>query len=286
MTRIDAALKHAPTRLAGMMNSAGLLPMVAALALLPGCSKSDDAPGVLTGQRMGEKGAPCASFMDCKAELECVNGRCGVFGESTQAHTPGAQCEEKGEPGNTLPSGGGLSSSAAVTTTGAIAPSTTGTKTTTATTSKTTTTATTSKTTTTTGGGGGSTDEKTGGDPIPELCKSLPAEFQKAKNPYPTTNTAIVAEGKALYKKPPNRGQSCGGRQCHGSSGMGNARDQWSNFTSAESKARPDCQMLHATLKGVQIDGQEAMPAYHDKLTQDEAWKIITYIRTLEVPTL
>lgn len=254
----------------------------AVLLSLAGCAEKDDAAGILSGARNGDRGAPCVSYMDCKVELECVDGVCGIFGEASSTHAPGGACDV---PGSTPTSGGNQNSEpepgpgANATTTTGGAPATTSTTTTNTTTSTTSGGGVTTTTTPDTSSGGG--QDTTDPDEVPLACRNLPVEFQKKKNLYSTTEKNIVTEGFELYHKPKNAPKKCShGKSCHnGGSGQGGGNSDATDLTSERVKNQPDCALYYYTLKGVE---DTLMPAYEDNLSEDDIWKIITFIRSLQ----
>jgi cytochrome c-L len=87
------------------------------------------------------------------------------------------------------------------------------------------------------------------------------------KNPY-TGNAAAIAEGQALYKK-----MNCYG--CHGMQGGGGMGpslidDTWKTGDGS------DLNLLEQIR-----DGKGQMPPYKTMVNDDQAWKLIAFIRSL-----
>lgn len=229
-----------------------------------GCGKDSENAGILVGDRSGVRGAQCESYMDCVVDLECVDGVCGIFGEST---APGSTptCEfPKGDEGSSVPTSGGVvTTSSAPTSVPTSSPVPT------------------SAPTSSPGVTSSSSTSSTAAEPEPEVpaaCKNLPVEFRTLKNPYAPTDAAVVDAGKKLFPSP-NGAKSCAGSSCHGRSGGGNGIDGGSDFTTQDSKNRPDCIMYYYTAKGI----KDVMPDYEAALSEDEIWKVLTYIRSLSL---
>lgn len=105
------------------------------------------------------------------------------------------------------------------------------------------------------------------------LCGGLCAHAQEngvisqTRNPY-AGNPEAIAEGQALYKE-----LNCYG--CHGMRGGGgmgpNLTDNvWQTGDGSD-----------ASLLAQIRDGRGKMPAYREVITDEQAWKLIAFIRTL-----
>ena len=104
------------------------------------------------------------------------------------------------------------------------------------------------------------------------LCVSTSAFAQQngdapKKNPY-TGNAAAIAEGQALYKK-----MNCYG--CHGMQGGGGMGpslidETWKTGDGSD-----------LTLLAQIRDGKGQMPPYKTMVSDDEAWKLIAFVRSL-----
>lgn len=102
----------------------------------------------------------------------------------------------------------------------------------------------------------------------------VPAEFKNAKNPV-TADKSSVNTGKMLYMK------NCA--SCHGKMGKGdgpkarNLEDFPGDFTMAEYQKQTDGEIHYKTLKG-----REDMPSYEGKISDEDVWNIVNYIRSLD----
>ena len=101
-------------------------------------------------------------------------------------------------------------------------------------------------------------------------------EYRGARNPYASDANA-VGEGKTLY--------SANCESCHGATGMGDGEEAHTLNPSPALLAymiqRPmaiDEYMLWTISEGGTAFGT-AMPAFKDALTQDQIWKIVTFMR-------
>lgn len=108
---------------------------------------------------------------------------------------------------------------------------------------------------------------------MPYLFSCLPAYAQhngaapQKLNPY-TGKAEVITEGEALYKK-----FNC--YACHGMKGGGgmgpNLTDEtWQTGDGSD-----------ANLMAQVRDGKGTMPAFKTMLTNDQAWKVITFVRSL-----
>jgi mono/diheme cytochrome c family protein len=102
---------------------------------------------------------------------------------------------------------------------------------------------------------------------------SAPAQAKNLRNPIPAGNDAIAA-GKSTYK------ERCA--SCHGElgDGRGEKAEQLSiapsNFTDAHKmSASTDGELFWKISKG-----KRPMPSFKDKLSEQERWQLVDYIRT------
>jgi cytochrome c oxidase cbb3-type subunit 3 len=86
-------------------------------------------------------------------------------------------------------------------------------------------------------------------------------------NPY-TGNAQAIAEGQTLYKD-----LNCYG--CHGMRGGGGMGPNLTDRT-WQTGDGSDANMMSQVR-----DGKGKMPAFKDVITDDQAWKIIAYVRSL-----
>lgn len=108
------------------------------------------------------------------------------------------------------------------------------------------------------------------------MHQGIPAEYRAERNPL-SPNAETISEGGALYQK------NC--TSCHGATGMGDGERANSLNPSPALLAymiqmpmSVDEYMLWSVSDGGAAFGTE-MPAFKDVLTQDEIWKIVTYMR-------
>ncbi|MEM1349441.1 MAG: c-type cytochrome [Myxococcota bacterium] len=89
-----------------------------------------------------------------------------------------------------------------------------------------------------------------------------------AMNPYTISQADIVSEGQTIYVQ-----QSCQG--CHGTEGQGGLGSVLTDEADSSDEF-----LFDAIADG--IDGT-IMTAYSSAITDDEIWKVVTFIRTLEM---
>jgi mono/diheme cytochrome c family protein len=96
----------------------------------------------------------------------------------------------------------------------------------------------------------------------------------KLKNPVAATDENL-AEGKSLYAK------HC--KSCHGVKGKGDGTKAESidiscgDFTSEDFQKETD-----GTIYWKTTEGRDPMPTFKKKVSDDERWKMVVYIRTLK----
>lgn len=102
----------------------------------------------------------------------------------------------------------------------------------------------------------------------------VPAEYKNKANPVKATSES-VKEGKTLYIK------HCA--SCHGKTGLGDGPkakllDTFSgDLTSSAYQSQTDGEHYYKTLVG-----RDEMPAYKGKLSDEEMWSIVNYMRTFK----
>jgi len=100
----------------------------------------------------------------------------------------------------------------------------------------------------------------------------VPAKYLTMKNPIPANTDAAI--GKSLYSK------HC--KSCHGSEGYGDgskAKDMkgdLGDFSSAGFQKQSDGALFYKT-----TTGREDMPEFSKKLTDEDRWLVVNYMRTL-----
>jgi mono/diheme cytochrome c family protein len=99
------------------------------------------------------------------------------------------------------------------------------------------------------------------------------AKAKKLKNPI-VPNTQVLAEGKQIY------GKHC--ETCHGEKGDGKGQKA-AELSTAPTKFT-DAKKMNGVADGElfwQITkGRQPMPAFEDKLTPDQRWESVDFIRT------
>jgi mono/diheme cytochrome c family protein len=103
---------------------------------------------------------------------------------------------------------------------------------------------------------------------------TVPANFKTMKNPV-TKGDASNKAGMALYTK------NCA--SCHGKAGLGDGvkaralKDFPGDFSKAEFQNQLDGEHFYKTRTG-----RGEMPKYEGKLSDDDIWNIINYMRTFK----
>jgi mono/diheme cytochrome c family protein len=102
----------------------------------------------------------------------------------------------------------------------------------------------------------------------------IPANFKTMKNPVAVGDASTKA-GQALYTK------NCA--SCHGKAGLGDGvkarslKDFPGDFSKAAFQGRTDGELFYMSKIG-----RGEMPKYEGKLTDDELWNIVNFMRTLK----
>jgi mono/diheme cytochrome c family protein len=110
---------------------------------------------------------------------------------------------------------------------------------------------------------------QTGATPWP-----VPAEFKSMKNPVAVSDASVKA-GQTLYNK------NCA--SCHGKTGLGDGvkaralKDFPGDFSSANYHKQTDGDQFYKTKFG-----RAEMPKYEGKLTDDDIWNMVNYMRTFK----
>ena len=103
-----------------------------------------------------------------------------------------------------------------------------------------------------------------------------PERAERRKNPVPADQKSI-AEGKALYTR------EC--LACHGASGKGDgpaAQDlerSPGDLTSAAVRQQSDGALFWKI-----TEGRKPMPSFESKLSEEQRWAVVNYMRTLAPP--
>ena len=102
---------------------------------------------------------------------------------------------------------------------------------------------------------------------------TVPAKYQKMKNPTEASKDNI-ALGKTLYAK------HC--KSCHGKEGFGDGpksgelEGDLGDFSSAEFQSQTDGALFFKS-----YFGKDDMPNYEKKMSEEDMWILIHYLRTL-----
>lgn len=102
----------------------------------------------------------------------------------------------------------------------------------------------------------------------------VPAEFKSMKNPI-AVNDASVKAGQTAYNK------NCA--SCHGKTGLGDGvkaralKDFPGDFSSDAFHKQTDGDLFYKTKFG-----RAEMPKYEGKLTDDDMWNMVNYMRTFK----
>jgi mono/diheme cytochrome c family protein len=102
----------------------------------------------------------------------------------------------------------------------------------------------------------------------------VPANFKSMKNPIATSEVSIKA-GQALYVK------TC--TPCHGKTGLGDGvkskslKTAMNDFTKTDVQSQTDGELFYKTKTG-----RGDMTKYEGKLTDDDIWNLINFIRTFK----
>ena len=102
----------------------------------------------------------------------------------------------------------------------------------------------------------------------------VPGNFKTMKNPVAAGDASTKA-GLALYTK------NCA--SCHGRAGLGDGVKARSlktfpgDFSKADFQKQSDGDLFYKTKAG-----RDEMPKYEGKLTDDDIWNIVNYMRTLK----
>jgi len=102
----------------------------------------------------------------------------------------------------------------------------------------------------------------------------VPANFKSMKNPVAQSD-ASAKVGMALYTK------NCA--SCHGKTGLGDGvkartlKDFPGDFSKAEFQSLSDGDIHYKTKTG-----RGDMPKYEGKLSDDDIWNVVNYLRTLK----
>jgi len=107
---------------------------------------------------------------------------------------------------------------------------------------------------------------------------SVPPEAKTLVNPVPM-DAPTIAAGKAVYE------DRCA--NCHGESGDGKGREAWkylvkpADFTDlSKMSTRTDGELFWKITVG-----RKPMPSFESKLSDDERWMVVNYIRTFARPS-
>lgn len=103
---------------------------------------------------------------------------------------------------------------------------------------------------------------------------AVPAEYKTKANPV-KSSAATIGEGKELW------GKSCA--SCHGKTGLGDGpkakllETPAGDFSSKAFQAQTDGELFYKTWKG-----RGEMPGFKGKVSDDEIWKMVVFMRTMK----
>lgn len=107
--------------------------------------------------------------------------------------------------------------------------------------------------------------------------RSALAEAKGLKNPVPATGSALIA-GKRIYQ------EHC--QSCHGGDGDGRG-ERAENLSATPMDFTNAAKMANVTdgeLFWVTTTGHRPMPAFEKKLSEQERWQVVDYLRTFAAP--
>ena len=111
--------------------------------------------------------------------------------------------------------------------------------------------------------------EKPKGKPWP-----APEAAVKTKNPV-KADEASIKEGKELYA------QHC--KSCHGAKGKGDGtKAEKIDISCGDFSAPEVAKITDGELYWKTTEGRKPMPSYKEKLSDNERWSVINYLRTLQ----
>lgn len=102
----------------------------------------------------------------------------------------------------------------------------------------------------------------------------VPAKYKSMKNPE-EASADNIAMGKSLYAK------HC--KSCHGKEGLGDGpkaeevEGDLGDFSSTEFQAQTDGELFYKS-----YIGRNDMPNYEKKMSEEDAWLVVHYLRTLK----
>jgi len=100
----------------------------------------------------------------------------------------------------------------------------------------------------------------------------VPDEFRKMKNPVPKSEATLKAAA-AIYA------DTCS--KCHGDTGMGDGpeADMYDPVPASFADAKMMGMMTDGELFYKMTEGRKPMPSFKKKLTDEERWQLVHYIR-------
>ncbi len=107
---------------------------------------------------------------------------------------------------------------------------------------------------------------------------NVPPEAKTLANPLPQ-DPSFIAAGKAVYQ------EKCA--NCHGDTGNGKGSEAWkykvkpADFTDTDVMKK----MTDGELYWKITVGRKPMPSFEKKLSEDERWVLVDYIRTFSQPS-
>jgi mono/diheme cytochrome c family protein len=105
-----------------------------------------------------------------------------------------------------------------------------------------------------------------------------PASASNMPNPI-SADASSIAAGKMIYR------QHC--VKCHGETGNGNTRySKWNTKPADLTDSNRMNKMTDGELFWKISAGRRPMPAFRNKLTEQQRWQVVNYIRTFATPAL
>jgi mono/diheme cytochrome c family protein len=106
----------------------------------------------------------------------------------------------------------------------------------------------------------------------------VPEEAKQLKNPIPSSSQ-VLAAARAIYN------DKCA--NCHGESGKGDGPDAASYYPSPTNltDARHASNVTDGEIFYQISQGRKPMPAFKRKLTEEQRWQLVLFVRSLAAPT-
>ncbi len=128
-------------------------------------------------------------------------------------------------------------------------------------------------------GAGATVASDAGGEASADLMEAPPVA---SKNPYKADDAPAIAAGAAIWAS------ECA--RCHGDRGEGDGKETPAGLeprSFADLHAVPgllDVYRFEIVRRGIREDGKASMPSFAATLTEDDTWKVVTFVATLAAP--